>query len=101
MVLSPWTWLTFPVFGMLFVLLFAAIGRRFGWKGQAIALVAFGLYQETRERAYFSTFLPALTYQPGLTPILGGAAMLIGGGVLGLLVMRLVGGPDTPRENGN
>jgi len=60
-----------------------------------------GFSDITRERAYFSTFLPALTYQPGLTPILGGAAMLIGGGVLGLLVMRLVGGPDTPRKNGN
>jgi serine/threonine protein kinase len=96
MVLSPWTWLTYPVFGMLFLLLLSAIGRRFGWKGQAIALVAFGLYQEPREHAYFSTFLPALSYQPGLTPILGGAAMLITGGVVGLLVMRLIAGPDRP-----
>jgi hypothetical protein len=88
--LNPLTWLTFPVFGMLFLLLLSLIGRRFGWKGQVIALLIFGPYQETRERIYFSTFLPALKYQPGLTPILGGAAMLIAGGVLGLVVMQLV-----------
>jgi serine/threonine protein kinase len=100
-VFSPWTWLTFPVFGMVFLLLLSAIGRRFGWKGQAIALVAFGLYQEPREHVYFSTVLPALTYQAGLTAILGGAAMLIVGGVIGLLVMRLVGGRDNPPRNEN
>jgi hypothetical protein len=101
MVLSPWTSLTFPVFGMLCLLLLSVLGRRFGWKAQAIALVTFGLYQEPREHGYFSVFLPALTYRPGLIPILGGAAMLIGGGVMGLLVLRLVGGPDKPREDAN
>lgn len=93
-VLNPWTWLTFPVFGMLFLLLLSALGRRFGWKVQAGAIALFGLYQEPREHVYFSTFLPALTYRPGLTPILGGAAMLAAGVTAGLLVMRLIAGPD-------
>jgi hypothetical protein len=39
--------------------------RRFGWKGQAIALLAIGLFQEPREHVYFSTVLPALQDQPG------------------------------------
>jgi hypothetical protein len=95
LVLSPWTWLTFPVFAMLFLLLLSAVGHRFGWKGQLIALVAFGLYQEPREHVYFSTFLPALIYQPGLTPILSGAGMLIAGGIMGLLVMRLFSRSDS------
>jgi hypothetical protein len=92
LVLSPWTWLTYPVFGMLFLLLLSAIGHRFGWKGQAIALVVFALYQEPRERVYFAALLPALIYQPGFIPILSGAAMLIAGGMMGLLVIRLFGG---------
>jgi serine/threonine protein kinase len=100
MVLSPPTWLlTFPLFGMLFLLLLLLVGRRFGWKGQAISLVVFGLYQETFERVFFSTFLPALTYQWGLTPILGCAAILIAGGVIGLLVMRLITGFGAQSRN--
>jgi serine/threonine protein kinase len=96
MVLSPLTWLTFPLFGTLFLLPLSVVGRRFGWKGQAISLVFFGFYEETQEHVCFSNFIPALTYEMGLTPILGGAAMLIAGAVMGLLVMRLIAGP-TPR----
>jgi serine/threonine protein kinase len=89
-VFSPSIGLTFFLAGMLFVMVLSLIGRRFGWKGQATFLVASSLYLETRERIYFSRILPALTYQSGLIPILAGAAILVAGGVSGLVVMRLV-----------
>ena len=92
-VLSPWTWPVFCLVAMLFLLLLSFIGRRFGYKGQVVSLVVLGVYQATRERIYCSILLPALTFEPGLTPILGGAAMLIVGGAMGLLVMRLIAGP--------
>jgi hypothetical protein len=89
-IFNPSTGFMFSLAGMLFVMLSSLIGRRFGWKGQATFLVASSLYLETRERVYFSRILPALTYQSGLIPIVAGAAITVGGGVIGLLVMRLV-----------
>jgi hypothetical protein len=75
---------------MLFLLLLSLIGRRFGWKVKLAVLIGFGFYQETRERFYFSILLPALDYSGGVVAIAGGAGMLILGGVIGLVVMRLV-----------
>ncbi len=96
--LTPWIWLMSPLYGMIFLLLLSLVGRRFGSQAQVISLLVFGVYQETREHFYFSVLLPALTFKPGLTPILGGAAMLIAGGAMGLLAVRLIAGPERARQ---
>jgi hypothetical protein len=77
---------------MLFILLM--IGRRFGWKGKIASVVLLGLYQAVRERIWFGDFIPALNYRPGILPVLGSAAMIVGAGLTGLIVMRLTGRPD-------
>jgi eukaryotic-like serine/threonine-protein kinase len=96
-IFSPLTWLLLAFGGTVLLLMLSMIGRRFGWKGQALVLVAIGLAQETREHVWFTTVLPVLTYEPGPIPILGGAAMLIASCVMGLLVMRLIAGPNPVR----
>jgi hypothetical protein len=70
------------------------IGRRFGWKGQVLSLAFLGLLQAMRERVWFGEFIPALDYQPGVMPILASAGLIFAAGLVGLLVMRVVGGPD-------
>jgi serine/threonine protein kinase len=95
LLLSGWTWLIFPVAGTALLLILLMIGRRFGWQGQIVLLALLGLYQAVRERIWFGEFIPALHYQPGILPVLGSAAMIMGCGLLGLIVMRLTGGPGT------
>ena len=56
--------------GMALLVVLFMIARRFGWKGQAIALVLFGLGQPVRERIWFGKFIPALAFEPGVVPIL-------------------------------
>ena len=80
---------------LLFVFL---VGRQFGWKIQAAFIGALGFFVELRERFWFSVILPALTYQAGSAPVAGSAMLIIAGGVLGLLVMRLIAGPETRRR---
>jgi serine/threonine protein kinase len=64
------------------LLILSMIGRRFGWKGQALTLVGIGLFQAPRERVWYGTIIPLLTFEPGVVPVLCGAAMLaIGGGL--------------------
>ena len=85
--------------GAALLLILSVIGRRFGWKGQALLLVALALGGPMRERIWFGEFIPALTYQPGAIPILGSAAMLLAAGAIALLVMRLIGGPASPSRD--
>ena len=96
MLFSPWTLLVLCLVGAALLLILSAIGRRFGWKGQALSLAALALGQPLRERIWFGEFIPALTYQPGAIPILGSAGILLAAGVIALLVMRLIGGRDLP-----
>ena len=81
--------------GNTLVLVLYMIGRRFGWKGQAIALLLLGLGQPLLERIWFGEFIPALSFAPlSMAQVLGSAGMLIATGIIALLVMRLIGGPD-------
>ena len=97
---SPLAWPLYIVGGMAVMLCLWVIGRRFGWKGQAFAILTLGLYQRSREQYWFSSVLPVLHYQPGPGPVLGGAAMLAMAGALGLLVMHRIAGPEraSPRR---
>ena len=101
MIFSPLTWLLLAFWATVLLLILSMIGHRFGWKGQALVLSAIGLAQETRERIWFATILPVLTYVPGPIPILAGAGMLIAGGVMGLVVMRLIAGPERASPDGS
>jgi len=69
MLFSPWLWLVTTLGAMALLLAMSKVGSRFGWKGQAVLLVIVGLWQETRERIWFTAILPALTYAPGLMPL--------------------------------
>ena len=71
----------------MLVVLFV-IARRFGWKGQAIALVMFGLGQPVRERLWFGKFIPALAFEPGAVPILVSGGIIIASGLIAMLIMR-------------
>jgi hypothetical protein len=94
MLLSPLPWFMFFVVSAAILLVLLMIGRWFGWKGQVVSLAIFGLYQATRERFWFGEFIPALDYEPGLIPILGSASIIFAAGLIGLLIMQRIGGPD-------
>jgi hypothetical protein len=94
MLFSALTFSTLAFMAAALLLVLTIIGRRFGWRGQVLSLAVLGLYQAARERVWFGEFIPALTFQPGVIPVLGGAGMLIASGATALLVMRLIGGPD-------
>jgi hypothetical protein len=87
-------WMT----GNALVLVFFMIGLRFGRKGQAIALVSIGLVQPFMERIWLGTFIPALQFRPGIAPALGNAGMLIAAGMIAIVLMRLIGGPNASRQ---
>jgi len=99
MLLSPLTWFIFFVGSAALLVVLLMIGRRFGWKGQVLSLVALGLYQAVRERFWFGEFIPALDFQPGLIPILGSACMIFTAGLIGLLIMRMIGGANGTTRN--
>jgi hypothetical protein len=84
--------------GNALVLVFFMIGRRFGAKGQAIGLVLFGLVQPLLERIWFSKFIPAMEFRPGIAPALGSAGMLIAAGIVAILLMRLIGGRNASSD---
>ncbi len=94
LLLSPGTWFYFIVGTAAWLLVLLMIGRRFGWKGQVLALLALGLELAVGERYFYGVFIPALNFQPGLIPILGSASMIFAAGLIGLLTMRLIGGAD-------
>jgi serine/threonine protein kinase len=81
---------TNAVTGGAVLMVLVMIGRRFGWKGQAIGLVLFGLGQPLRERIWFGTVIPALTFAPGVVPILVESGNLIASGLVAMLVMRAI-----------
>ena len=91
---SPLNWLMFVLLGTAVMFGLWLIGRRFGWKAQAIAIVAFGLYQSSREQYWLTTIVPILEYEPGPAPVLTGAAILALAGLLGLRLMDRIAGPD-------
>jgi hypothetical protein len=93
LILTPVTLLLFAFVGTLLLLILSAIGRRYGWRGQAIAIIAFSVYQAPREHFWYGTIIPALNFQPGPAPILGSAAMLAAAGLMGLCVMNSFRGP--------
>jgi hypothetical protein len=66
------------------------IGRRFGWKGQAIALVLFGLGQAVRERIWLGKVIPALAFEPGAVPILVSGGIIIASGLIAILVRSVI-----------
>jgi hypothetical protein len=65
-------------------------GRRFGWKGQAIALVLFGTGQAVRERIWLGTIIPALAFEPSAVPILAGGGIIIASGLIAILVTSVI-----------
>jgi serine/threonine protein kinase len=95
LLLSHWTWFVFLVAGTALLLVLLMIGRRFGWKGQVLSLALLGAYQAVRERIWLGEFIPALHYQPDIMPVLGSAAMIVSAGLIGLILMRLIGGPQS------
>ena len=94
MLISPLSWLACAVAGTAVMLLLSMVGRRFGWKGQALSLVLLAFYQAVRERVWIGQLIPALSYEPGVTQILGSAGMLLVAGTIAVLVTRLLGGPN-------
>ncbi len=80
--------------GNALVLVLFMIGLRFGWKGQAVGLVLLGLGQPLLERICFGELIPALDFKGGAAPVLGNALMVIASASIGILVMRLIGGPS-------
>ena len=98
MIFSPITGLTCVLVGAALLLVLSAIGRRFGWKGQALSLVLLGFGQTARERVWFGEFIPALTFEPSLVSTFVSASIMITTGVTALLVMRLISGPDASRR---
>jgi hypothetical protein len=93
----PLSFRTCAMFGSALVLVLFMIGRRFGRKGQAMVLTLLGLGLPLLERLWFGEFIPALKYAPlGMAPFLGSAGILIATGLIAILVMRLIGGPDAP-----
>lgn len=99
MMLSPWIWCLYGVLSAALLLVLLMVGRRFGVMGQVTAVLVIGLLQSLRERAWYGKVIPALEYQPGLLPVLGSAAMLFAAGLIALLVMRLISGPDLSRRS--
>lgn len=99
LLLSPWSWVPLPVAGAAVLLVLFMLGRRFGWKGQILALALLALYQALRERYWFGELIPALSYQPGWMPALASAGMIFAAGLLGLAALRLIGrrGAARPR----
>jgi lipid-A-disaccharide synthase-like uncharacterized protein len=94
---SPVSFWTCAMFGSALVLVLFMIGRRFGWKGQAMTLTFVGLGLPLLERLWFGEVIPALKYAPfGMAPFLGSAGILIATGLIAILVKRLIGGPDAP-----
>ena len=80
--------------GNALMLLLFMIGRRFGWKGQALGLLLLGLGLPLVERVLFGQLIPALDFRAGAAPVLGNAVMLIASALTGLLAMRVIGGPQ-------
>ena len=95
MLFSPWIWLTAPLAGAAILIALSLFGRRYGWKLQALLFLIIGVMSEVRERLWFTILLPALTYDQGWRPVFFGAAITLTSGALGLLVMRIIAGPDT------
>ena len=91
---SPWLWLAYPLAGAALMLIMTLVGRRFGWKGQILAVALIAFWQETRERVWWSLIVPVLNFAPGPLSLIAGIAILFVGGALGLLLMRLISGPD-------
>ena len=79
--------------GNTLILVLFMIGRRFGWKGQALGILLLGLGLPLLERICFGVLIPALDFKPGAVPVLGNAVVLIASATIGLLIMRLIGGP--------
>ena len=84
--------------GNVLMLVFFMVGLRFKWKGQAIGLVLIGLVQPLLERICFGGLIPALYFKGGATPVLGNAFMLIASASIGIVLMRLIGGPATAKK---
>lgn len=76
--------------GMAVLVVLLMIARRFGRKGQAMALVLFALGQPVRERIWFGKVIPALAFEPGVVPILVDGGILIASGLMAMLVMRAI-----------
>ena len=91
---SPLICVQFVMYGVAFLLALSAIGRRFGWRGQAVSLLALALYQIAHERLWLGEVIPAIIFQPGVIPILGRVGLFIGVSLIAILVMRLIGGLD-------
>jgi hypothetical protein len=90
LILSPPSFGAYLATGGALMMVVIMIGRRFGWKGQAIALVLFGLAQPVREQIWFGKVIPALAFEPGIVPILAGGGIMIVTGFIALLVMRAI-----------
>ena len=80
--------------GNTLVLVLFMVGRRFGRKGQALGLLLLGLGLPLLERICFGALMPALNFKGGVAPVLGNAIMVIASASIGLLLMRLIGGPS-------
>ena len=91
---SPWICVQFVMYGVAILLALSATSRRFGWKGQAVSLLAIALSQIAHENLWLGEFIPAIIFQPGVIPILGRAGLFIAVSLIAILVMRLIGGPD-------
>lgn len=91
---------TCMMIGITIVLVLYMIGCRFGWRGQVIGLLLLGLGQPLLERICFGEIIPALSFAPlSIAQTLGSAAMLIATGLIAILVMRLIGGPNDSGAN--
>ena len=87
--------------GNTLMLVLYMIGRRFGWKGQAMGLLLLGLGQPFLERIWFGELIPLLRFAPLSTAqTLGSAGMLIATSLIAILIMRLMGGPDDSSGEG-
>jgi serine/threonine protein kinase len=102
---APWSGLNFGTHvgtGIAVLVVLVLIGRRFGWKGRAIALVLYGLGQPVRDRIWFGMVIPALTFEPGVVPILVDGGILIASGLIAMLIRSAIArqGAKSPTVNG-
>src|SRR5262245_8292441 len=85
-------WMAFAL-GADMLIITGRIGRRFGWRGLAVGVIAAAVIGPPRDYWYMQRFPEWGSYAPGVAPILAISATYVILVVLGHGVMRLVAGP--------
>lgn len=87
---SPYPWMVQLVSFTAVMFFVHSVQRRHGWSWTATCLVGLGLARIVRDRFWFSTVLPVIAFSPVFGPVITEVAIDALGGLVGLLVMRLI-----------